>query len=329
MNARPRTLLYAVHGDPREVLAVADDEARQPGPGEIRVEVLAAPINPADLNTIEGRYPTRPALPATPGVEGVGTVVEAGEGVRSPAPGDRVLLPHGVGTWRESCVVRADEVYPIPGDVPREQAAMLKINPATAWRMLHDFAPLQPGDWVIQNAANSGVGRAVIQIARSLGIRTVNLVRRPELAEELLAAGADRVEICDGDRLPGEIAELRPRLGFNAVGGQSALAVSNALAPGGTMVTYGAMSKQPVTIPNGLLIFKDIAFRGFWVSRWYRQAPREAQLEMIGRLAGLAREGALHAPVEATFDLADFRSAIDRAYSGGRSGKILFRMSAG
>jgi trans-2-enoyl-CoA reductase len=103
---------------------------------------------------------------------------------------------------------------------------MLKVNPITAWRMLHDFVPLQRGDWFIQNAANSGAGRAAIQIGHELGLKSVNLVRRPELVEELMAEGAD-VVLLDDETMRGQIAERTGgapiRLALNAVGGDSAI----------------------------------------------------------------------------------------------------------
>ena len=116
-------------------------------------------------------------------------VEEIGESVQSLPLGTQVILPHDLGTWREACVVQADKLVAVPADIAPEQAAMLKINPLTAWRMLHDFVTLQPGDWVIQNAANSAAGRAAIQISHELGYKTVNVVRRPELIEELRAEG--------------------------------------------------------------------------------------------------------------------------------------------
>ena len=127
--------------------------------------MLAAPINPADLNQIEGKYPIRRPLPATPGFEGAGVVEKSAASVRRASPsGTQVILPHDFGTWREAAVVKADELVAVPNEIDPEQAAMLKINPLTAWRMLHDFVRLERGDWVIQNAANSAAGRAVIQI---------------------------------------------------------------------------------------------------------------------------------------------------------------------
>ena len=152
---------------------------------------------------------------------------------------------------------------------------MLKINPMTAWRLLHDYVDLKSGDWLIQNAANSAAGRAVIQIARELGFKTVNVVRREELIDELRAEGGD-VVLVDGENLRDEVKDATTsdapiRLGLNAVGGSSALRLANCLAPESTMVTFGAMSLQPLKIPNGLLIFKDLRFRGIWINKWVRQ----------------------------------------------------------
>ena len=164
----------------------------------------AAPINPADLNAIEGKYPVRPALPATPGFEGAGVVVEIGAGVKDLTIGALVILPHDVGTWRDAVAVKAEDLVVVPTGIDPVQAAMLKINPLTAWRLLHDFVDLKTGDWLIQNAANSAAGRAVIQIAHELGYKTVNVVRREELIDELRAEGGD-VVLVDGENLRDEV----------------------------------------------------------------------------------------------------------------------------
>src|SRR5947207_865722 len=192
--------VYSTHGNPAEVLRVESQPWPQCGPGEAIVEVRAAPINPADLNQIEGKYPVRASLPATPGFEGSGIVMEVGAKVTNIAVGSLVILPHNLGTWREAVAVEAGELVVVPPDIDPVQAAMLKINPLTAWRLLHDYVVLEHDEWLIQNAANSAAGRAVIQIARELGFKTVNVVRRPELIEELKAEGAD-VVLVDGEKL--------------------------------------------------------------------------------------------------------------------------------
>ncbi|MGH7935846.1 MAG: MDR family NADPH-dependent oxidoreductase, partial [Chthoniobacterales bacterium] len=295
------------------------------------VRLRAAPINPADLNAIEGKYPIRPELPATPGFEGAGVVEEIGSAVRNVAVGDQVILPHDIGTWREAAIVSAAKLVVVPGDIAPEQAAMLKINPITAWRMLHDFVKLEKGDWVIQNAANSAVGRAVIQIARELGIRTVNVVRRAELIEELRAEGGD-VVLLDNDELREAAAaatECAPiRLGLNAVGGESALRMAKIVAPEATIVTFGAMSLKPLTLPNGLLIFKNLRFTGFWVNKWYEQASASERDATFARLIEFARRGLLQTKIERNYSLGDFCAAIERASEGKRAGKIIFAMGA-
>ncbi|MDD5349752.1 MAG: 2-enoyl thioester reductase domain-containing protein [Chthoniobacteraceae bacterium] len=322
----PKAVVYRQYGVPAETVEVVDLPAAAPGPGQVLVENVLAPINPADLNTVEGKYPVRYPLPATPGVEGVATVAEVGPGVTGFQPGQAVLLPHGYGTWREGGVVEAESLFPVPEGVPYAEAAMIKINPCTAWRMLHDFVAPQPGAWVVQNAGNSGVGRAVIAIAQKIGLRTVSLVRRPELIEELTAAGGD-VVLLDDDNAKAEIKArtegAKIYLGLNSVGGESATRVANALAQGGKVITFGAMSRQPMKIPTGLLIFKDIRFLGFWMTRWYQSATEADARAMYAELLGMAREGAFKTPIDRVYPVTEIQEAVTRALQGGRAGKVL------
>jgi trans-2-enoyl-CoA reductase len=290
----------------------------------------AAPINPADLNSIEGKYPIKAPLPATPGMEGAGIVIEVGSAVRELAIGAQVILPHSFGTWREMAVIEAAKLVAAPNEIEPIQAAMLKVNPITAWRMVRDFAPLMSGDWLIQNAANSGAGQCVIQIARELGYRTVNVVRRPELVDELRSLGGD-VVLVDGENLRDEVAaatERAPiRLGLNAVGGENALRVAKCLASDGTMVTYGAMSLQPLSIPNGMLIFKNLRFTGFWVNKWYDYATPAQRAETFAPLFDMAKRGLLRSKVEKTYPLSEAQVAIAHASQNKRAGKIVFELA--
>jgi NADPH:quinone reductase-like Zn-dependent oxidoreductase len=299
----------------------------EPRAGEVLIRVEAAPINPADLNVIEGKYPKRPELPAIPGMEGAGVIAKIGAEVSGFNTGDRVLVPHGTGAWRQYATVPASGISVIPPNIPALQAAMLRINPTTAWRMLHDFIDLQPGDWVLQNAANSAVGRAVIVMAKSMGVHTANVVRRAELIPELRALGADAVFV-ESDQLVQQIGDIAPfgraRLAFNAVGGESALRLANALSRKGVLVTYGAMGRQPMRIPNGLLIFKNLVWTGFWITAWYKHASEEATTDMFASIFPLLASGALSVPVAATYPLEQFQEAIRHASTDARAGKILF-----
>lgn len=324
---KSKSIIFHEFGPPEKVLSLVEEEVPEPRAGEVLIRVEASPINPADLNIIEGKYPKRPELPAVAGMEGAGVIDHIGPEVADLNVGDRVLVPHRYGAWREYATVPASAVYCVPPSIPARQAAMLKINPPTAWRMLHDFVTLHPGDWVLQNAANSAVGRAVTVMAKAMGVHTVNVVRRAELIPELRAIGADAVFAESDDLVQqiGEVATLgRVRLALNAVGGESALRLANALSREGIVVTYGAMGRQPMRIPNGLLIFKNLVWTGFWITHWYKHAGEDEMREMFTAIFPLLASGALTVPVAATYPLDQFPEALRHAKSEARGGKVLF-----
>jgi trans-2-enoyl-CoA reductase len=331
MNKTISAAVYETHGNPADVLNIETQPWPAPASEEAVVQMLAAPINPADLNQIEGKYPVRAQLPATPGFEGAGVVVDLGKSVKDLALGALVILPHNLGTWRDAVAVKASELVTVPPEIDPIHAAMLKINPMTAWRLLHDYVDLKSGDWLIQNAANSAAGRAVIQIAHDLGYKTVNVVRREELIDELRAEGGD-VVLVDRGNLREEVKHLTNsasiRLGLNAVGGDSALRLANCLAPGSTMVTFGAMSLQALKIPNGLLIFKDLRFQGIWINKWYDNATMDERMEAFQRLFEMTKRGLLKPKVEKTYPLSQAKTAVAHAAQGKRSGKIIFEFAA-
>lgn len=294
------------------------------GPHDALVRLAAAPIHPADLNSIEGKYPGTPQRPYVGGKEGAGFVEEVGAEVTTVARGELMLLPADHGTWREEVVLPAVDLVPIPRTVAPEQAALLRINPASALRMLRDFVPLLPGEWLVQNAANSAVGRAVTQLARHFGWRTINILRDPtSLGDDPRDLGTVFLP-ADSETDIRTLTDAPIRLALNAVGGDSALRLANALADGGTLVTYGAMARQPLRMPNGLLIFRDLHLRGFWVTRWMGHAPPSAVHAMLTELIGLAAAGVLHSKIDTVYPLEAHADALAHAAKGGRQGKILF-----
>ncbi|CEO99213.1 enoyl-[acyl-carrier-protein] reductase [Plasmodiophora brassicae] len=294
--------LYRAHGEPEKVISVEHVQMEQPGPHDLIIKFLASPINPADINMIEGVYPVKPATPAVGGNEGVAVVEHKGRAVKSFNRGDWVIPARpGLGTWRTRAVVPEWDLAHVPNDIPLDAAAMLAVNPASAYRMLQDFVTLLPGDYIIQNAANSTVGKCVIQLAKHMGVKTINVVRDREdldsVKEDLDDLGADFVvteSLLAGKDYAREFAKVpKPVLALNAVGGPSATNIARALAPNGTLVTYGGMSKKPVTLPTGLLIFQNIVSRGFWLSRWTENTAPIDRDTMIMHLASLIREGRL------------------------------------
>jgi NADPH:quinone reductase-like Zn-dependent oxidoreductase len=322
--------LFKSYGQPTDVIELTESSSPELSPGEVRIRMLASPVNPADINLIQGVYGIRPELPATAGVEGTGEIIESRS--ETLKVGDRVILIAHVGTWSEEVVCPASSALKIPTNTPVEQACMLKVNPLTAWCMLTQILDLPKGAWVIQNAANSGVGVCVIQIAKLLGLRTINLVRREELIPDLLALGADHVFLDQKESVESIkklTSDAPSRLALNAVGGDSALRMMDMLAPEGQHVTYGAMSRRSLKVPNSFLIFKQIQLRGFWVTKWLKEQAEADVKEAYEQLAKWMIDGKLTQPIDATFPLQEVTQAITRAMEDKRDGKVLITMTKG
>lgn len=332
MPDRCRAACFSTFGPPAEALAIRVLPLPPPSRGEALVRMHLAPVNPADLNLIEGTYGLKPTLPAFAGLEGVGMVEEVGLGCELRI-GDLVRPIDGIGTWRNFAVGSAASFLRLPplgGSYDLVQAAMLSVNPATAWQILEQ-ANLPRGSWVIQNAAGSNLGRCLIQLARERGLRTINLVRRMEIANELKALGADAV-FADTRESARMVAELcgdhAPALALNQVGGESAMTLAKCVAPGATVVTVGALAKQPLSLATGLLIFKDVRFTGFWITRWYAQASPAAREHLLSQLATLTAEGKLWQPVATTVPLSRIADALAAVSQPGRNGKVLLDCQA-
>jgi NADPH:quinone reductase-like Zn-dependent oxidoreductase len=224
-------------------------------------------------------------------------------------------------------VIDEGDAVPVDAKADAVQLSMLGINPLTADLLLRRFADLAPGAWIGQTGANSAVGRYVIALAKRAGVRTLNVVRRPELAVELAELGADAV-VVSGPDLAGQIAAAlgndRISLLLDAVGGDVVTELAHWLVFGGTVVSYGGMSGAPVVVSTADLIFRDVRVHGFWLKHWLDATPRAQIAERYGRLASLVAEGALRAPVEATYSLEQYRDALAHAARAGRTGKALF-----
>ena len=311
---------------PQDVIEAVAMTLDAPGPGEVRLEVLAAPINPSDVLTLTGEYGQLPDLPAVGGNEGVGRVSTLGDGVSHLTVGDVVMLPPGSGTWRTHMNVDAAGLIALPRDADPIQLSMLTVNPPTASLLLSEFVELQPGDWVIQNAANSAVGGYLIQLAAARGLKTVNVVRRESAIEGVLDLGGDAC-LVDGPGLRRRVAEAtadaRIRLAIDAVAGEATGRLASTLANGGTIVNYGAMSNEPCSIPSLSVIFNGLTLTGFWLARWFRTASPEAQASLFGEITRLISTGQLGARVAATYGVSEIKAAVEHAASSARDGKIV------
>ena len=316
---------------PQDVIEAVEFELGSPGVGQVLIEVLAAPINPSDVLTLTGEYGILPELPAVGGMEGVGKVVQLGEGVGNLVVGQRVLLSGTGGTWTTHLLADAKHLMPVPGGVDAQQQAMMAVNPPTSLLLLSEFVDLERGDWVIQNAANSAVGGYLIQIARKKGIKTVNVVRRESAVQALLDAGGD-VVLVDGKDLRKRVAEAtgggRVRLGVDAIGGAATERLASSVVNGGMVVNYGLLSGEPCQLSGASLVFRDITLRGFWLTKWYRDASVEQRGAVFAELGQMIAEGSLYARVQASYSIDQIKTAVATAAAGGRDGKILIEPNA-
>ncbi|MBS7663213.1 zinc-dependent alcohol dehydrogenase family protein [Pseudomonas lalucatii] len=310
---------------PQDVIEAVELQLPAPAAGQVRVKVQAAPINPSDVLTLTGEYGMLPPLPAVGGNEGVGRVEELGPQVNNLKVGQLVLLPVGCGTWVSHLNAPADKLIPLPEADP-QQLAMMTVNPPTASLLLSQFVDLQPGDWVIQNAANSGVGSYLIQLAKLRGFKTLNVVRRESAVAAVEAEGGD-VVLVDGPDLAKRVRAatggVGVRLGIDAVGGEATDHIAASLCDGGVLVNYGMMSRQPCQVSPASFVFRGVTLKGFWLAKWFQQATPAEQMQVFGELTQLIAGGKLHARVAATYDVSQIKQAVAAAASGERDGKIL------
>jgi NADPH:quinone reductase len=331
-----KSIVFERFGNPREVLSVREMPAPTPAAGEVRVRMTMSPINPSDMMTVRGQYGRLPSLPATPGFEGVGVVESVGPGLlaklRGLRPGRRVaVLNSKGGNWQELVVVPAKQAVPVPDDLPDEQVAAFFVNPATALIMTQRVLQVSRGGWLMQTAAGSALGRMVIRLGKRLGFRTINIVRRLELAAELTQLGADAV-LADSDDIPARVQQITGGTmvpyALDCVGGPGVIAVVQALGPQGRLLLYGTLSNEPIPLDPRALIGGQRAIEGFWLSEWVAQQSVFGMLGLFRQIVSLMRAGVLTTPVAATYTLDQLPQAIEHVERSARGGKILLKIGA-
>jgi NADPH2:quinone reductase len=331
-----KALVYDRFGEPGQVLQLQDVAVPEPGPGQVRVRMLASPINPSDLLVVRGQYGRLPTLPATPGFEGVGVIEAAGPGflrlLRGLKPGRRVAVLNGAGgNWQQQVVLPARQVVPVSPDLPDEQVAMFFVNPASALIMTQAVLKVAPGAWLLQTAAASALGRMVIRLGQHFGYRTINVVRRPEQAEELRRHGAEYVIASAKESITDKVRELTGGAGvkyaLDCVGGAMGQAAVQSLAAGGRMLVYGTLSDEPIALDPRVLIVGQKSIAGFWLSDWVRSQGILGMLKLFRHVQQLMRQGVLVTEVSSTHVLEDYQRALTQAQAPGKTGKVLLRIA--
>jgi NADPH:quinone reductase-like Zn-dependent oxidoreductase len=312
-----RALQISAYGDPLNVLELVDiPEPGVPGAGEVLIDVELAPLNLHDLLFIRGYFGGPPA-PTVVGNEGFGRVAAVGPGVSNVKVGDHVLTPILGLTWRARMIASAQGLFPLP-DGDRLQLAQLGSNPPTAALILSEYADLKPGDWVVQNAGNSGVARSLSAIAKQRGIRTISFVRRPELIDELKAAGADVVLLDEPAAIEEALRVIGKgsvRLAVDSVGGDATATLVQLLSDRGVLVSYAAATGRPMAINALYLIGKHLTVKGFFLGDF---DPLSKILPAQIEAAPLVASGTLRVPVAAVYPMSKIKEAITHLLKGGK-----------
>lgn len=324
-----KAVRFSRFGRASEVAELADiAEPGAPGAGQVLLEVEVAPINPSDLLHFAGRYAAPAPLPSFAGGGVLGRILAVGPDVGNVRVGDRVIVVNTErSSWRERFVWSAAGLLPLP-DADPVALALLAANPPTALLMLECFGDLRAGDWVMQNAANSSVGVSLIQIARTLGINTINVVRRASLIEPLRDMGAD-VVLVDGPDLVQRVRQAVPagriKLAIDAVAGDATRRLGACVENGGVVVNYGLLSGKPCEIDSADVLFRDVALKGFWYAGWRSRAKPEDVENLFERLVAMLKSGTLRVPVEAVYPVERLGEALAHAEREGRMGKVVLR----
>ena len=317
---------FSNYGKPDEAINCIDiPDLDDPDENEVLIDVLACPINPADVLNIEGKYGIKAKLPARLGAECVGKVKKVGDLVKEFKEGD-IVLPLDRENWVQQKIVDEKNLIMLPNNIDPIQLSMLKVNPATAYLMLKKYVKLQPGDWIIQDAANSGVGQCIIRLAKMEGIKTINIVRRKELASDLEDIGADFV-IQDSPNMASEVKELTNggdvKLAIDAVGGDIILRIGDCLQEEATILNYGLLSGKNIEMTSYQTVFKRLVLTGFWLMPWLQTMSRKEIFDMYNHLSNLIASNKLHVPIEKTYPLEEIKKAVKHSAAYNRSGKII------
>ena len=313
--------MKAIHltavGNPIENLKLVDlPKPTSPGPGEVIIKLEYSPVNFSDLMVAKGIYFIQPDLPAVIGGEGVGVIVEVGFGVDHIKVGDRTVIPFGTYAWAEFVKAPAEELFALSSDSDPKQAAMASINPPTAILLLDEYVKLDKGDWIVLNAGNSSVANTIFTVAKSRGIKSVAIVRRPEAIETAKNAGAD-VVVVESATAVQEVKEATGganiKLGLDGVGGESSAILAQILGQGSHLVAYAVLSGKPLVVSQVDLIVKRLKVHGFWM---YLS-------EFLPKLNAAAREtdslmasGSINVPIAACYPLSAFREAVEHSNRG-------------
>lgn len=328
-----KALVFREIGEPAKVLRLEEIDEVRPAPDEVLLQMLYSPVNPSDLHMVRGRYGYQPGLPASPGAEGVGIILEIGTNVTTVHAGDRVICIGTWNLWRERAICKASHVVPVPMAITDEAAATSYQNPLTAWALTQSVHQLRAGQWLLQTAAASSVGTLVLQLSKIYGFRTINVIYRRAQAKIIEGLGGEEVVCTEDQDLRSRLQEITGGNGIeyaiDCVGGEVGGEIVRNLAPAGMLVQFGALSSHRQTDPakymmpvfSPKLIYSAATVRGWWIPRWLETQPIGSVRNILTDLLTMIAEAHLTLPQTTSISLGNFQQAIVMADGGSSEGK--------
>lgn len=330
-----RAVMLTKQGGP-EVLETVELPLPSPGPGEVRVKVLATGVGSTDITMRRGTYPYAPKIPFVPGYESVGLVDAVGSGVTDLKEGDRVcaLLVHG--GYATHVVRGAEHWVKVPEGLDDAEAVSLILNYVTAFQMIEREAKLQPGQWALVNAANGGVGQALLDLLRARGVNVIGAASKSR-HDLVRSYGATPIE-GRGVALDVSVRAIRPDgvdAAFDGVGGAQTGQCVRATRRGGITVWYGFVGATglPALIRSAFSCFVGSRLTGrrgsfYGITRLYRQNPQPFR-EDLAKLFELLAAKKITPRIAERLPLLDARKANERLEAGNIEGKLVLVAGSG
>jgi len=319
------SIVFKKTGNPEDVLEIMDLPIPEPAENEVRVKVLASPVNPADILFIQGQYRIKPILPQTGGLEGAGIIDKVGSKVSLPV--NTMITFRHKNVWAEYAIIPVEKTTVLPSDFPLEKACQFSLNPITAHALLEE-STVQADEWLLLTAGNSAIAKIIIQLAKARGIHTIAVVRNMNDIEELEALGATKIVADNAGTVQNDINNIAGPTGvkciLDAVGGQLITELIPTISAGGQLLSYGLMSKDNVNYHNSIIIFKNITVKGFGIDDWLNRMDAEKLQLTYQSLIKTLADPAFKLPFAAKFSFEDFKQALALNASPKKSGKIIF-----
>jgi NADPH:quinone reductase-like Zn-dependent oxidoreductase len=326
---RNTRVVFTALGGP-EVLKVIDDDVRDPGASEVRIQILASGVGFADVLMRRGLYSGVPPFPYSPGYDIVGVVESCGAGVTQWKSGDWVAALTRTGGYSRYIVLPESELVRVPSGLDPAEAVSLVLNYSTAYQLIHRIAILRRGESLLIHGAAGGVGTAALQLGSLVGLKMFGTASKPK--HDLVASlGGIPIDYRNEDFVKGAAGVDAV---FDPIGGRHWLRSYRALGKGGRFVGYGMSAAIAGGRRNKILAAASMTWLGLAglfpgkSARWYSITTEKKKhpdwiREDLARLLAMLQEKTIRPVVAERLPLRDAGRAHERLEQASVSGKIV------